>query len=835
MRRFLIVSLLVPSLAAAAPVFTPGGGIASSRINPTYEIGQDGIAKFSNVDPRTLLGGQPISTVLSQMGQNSQGLATEIARAQSAEEQAVKKQDIGSTVAGLDSSGSVNAPLSTPGYAWGQAYVGAGYIPAGNGYTARPSFSAGWNNGDPFLYPNTTLVGGHTDHDDGYLKVIASPWSEGDAGGSAVEIYDSVGDQGTGRNGIGNDDGGTLYTGTQMTPFRVRAGSQLTDGSDNIARTVTLTGTTAIVTPAFNAAQLRLLRQWMRIYTNWDAAGGNSTGGDYWANWNGQLLSTGFFIPNVYYGYIGSWRQDGNSTVINIVSDPFGRANGWRTEKNTATTNEVPGTVAGDIIDADSARPTWTYGTTSIFIGGANKKFNSNRTVSCHPNGNPDIFTRQCEADEIDLWGSDEVNTNDPVAVAKEKALTRQRNVRGITISYGGYRPDDDSYNLHLAGSTSNDIVMEPEWYTTAIQSDAIYVAPMAGPSLDVSKGNTQAVIASFASSTNTGEQTFGPFTYIRPMWWAERFASDGSGTDFSNETINYGVSVGGLRGSVGTIQEHIELNPKAYKNGIGLCGYNSCDYVDSHGDFISSGNISTGSGSALYTLDPNGSNAAYAYSNAAYQMNIAFNPQSGSSTAYSGAQGAQALHIGGSLVVDEDINTTGNLQVQLGKSFGLLDGMGALIAYQYLQDATDSTGPVAHQVVAAKNKMPGTYYIDGAFGTGGAAKLASVDVVTSALFEQGSVIPAGKSYGVQSAAGTTYLTADKGGNFTVVQGASNTGGGLKTASYVLADLPTTVASDGTQVWCSDCKVNGAVGTPVWWHTSVSGWRDGTNSELVAQ
>jgi len=316
-------------------------------------------------------------------------------------------------------------------------------------------------------------------------------------------------------------------------------------------------------------------------------------------------------------------------------------------------------------------------------------------------------------------------------------------------------------------------------------------------------------------------------------MWWMDRFASDGSGTDFKNETVNYGVSVGGLRGAVGTIQEHIAMNPQSYPNGIGLCGYNACAYVDSHGKIVSGGDILTGNGSALYTVDPNGSNAAYTYSDANYQANISFNAQAGSSTAYSGAQGAQALHIAGSLVVDQNINTTGNFQVELGKSFGLLDSTGSLLAFQYLVDATTTTGPVAHQVVENKNGLPGTYFVDGAFGTGGAATLASLDVVGAAVFAQGATVPSGKSYAVQSAAGTTYLTADSSGNFIAVQGAPNVGGGIKAATYTLSALPASVTSDGTEVWCSDCKLNGITGVAAYWHASASKWTDSQNGTLA--
>ena len=719
-------------------------------------------------------------------------------------------------VSGLDTSGNAVSPVQTTGNVWAQSSLRAG-VSSGS----YPTFSTGWNNGDPFLYPATTLIGGHVAYDDAYLKVIGSPWSMSDSGGAIAAIYDTIGDQGTGRNGCGNDDGCSLYVGTQITPFRVEAGSQVTR-DDSTERVVALTGTTVTITPALSSEQLSRIKTWMRIYTNYDAAGGNATGGSYWTNWNGETLTTATFTPNVYYGYISSWNQGTDSTVLNIVSDPNGRASGWRTENSTTTVTTAPGANSGDIIDADSSSPTWAYTSPSVFIGGAYKKFNTNRTVACLPGTNKDTLSRECEGEEMDLWGG---STDTGIG---------GRTVHGLTISYGGDKPADGSYALDLAGGINNLLVMAPNWYATAVQSDPLYVGPLEGPSRDVSAGNTTSVIASLASSTNTGDQTFSNFTYIRPMWYAERFATDASSTtDFTNETINYGVSVGAGRGQLGTIQEHIAMNPKAYPNGIGLCGYNACAYVDSHGKIVSGGDILTGNGSALYTVDPNGSNAAYAYSDANYQMNVAFNPQVGSSTAYSGAQGAQALHVAGSLVVDQNINTTGNLQVELGKSFGLLDSTGSLLAFQYLVDATTTTGPVAHQVVENKNGLPGTYYVDGAFGTGGAATLASLDVVGAAVFAQGATIPSGKSYAVQSAAGTTYLTADSSGNFTIVQGSPNVGGGIKAATYTLSALPTSVASDGTQVWCSDCTLNGITGVAAYWHASASKWTDSQNGTLA--
>ncbi|UMM09478.1 hypothetical protein MKW11_05290 [Gluconobacter frateurii] len=676
--------------------------------------------------------------------------------------------NVANGVAGLDANGSVVASINTVSSVIAHSYIGAGWLPAWQNYTARPSFSSGWNNGDPFVYPNVTLIGGHEDHDDGYLKVTGSPWSMSDAGGALAAIYDTVGDQGTARNGAGNDDAISLFVGTQISPPRLRLGQDIVDslaGGDGLARTVQLSGTSITVTPALNAAQIRLLRQWMRVYANYDAPGGNANGGSFWKNWNGDVDKGSVFIPNLYYGYIQSWSSSSTSTVLSVVSDPFSRQSGWRTESSSETVATAPGTNTGDIIDSASDSPTWTYKNPAVFIGLANKKFNMNQTVACLTT-EEDTLSRQCEGNEIDLWGGNDA---------------ARRAINGLTITYGGARPANGSYNLSLAGGTANEIVMAPEWYTTAVQSDPLYVAPLAGPSLDVSGGNTTAVMASFAQSTNTGSNTFGPYMYIRPTIWTSRFASDGSGTDFQNETVSYGVSVGGKRGELGTIQEHIELNPQSAKNGIGLCGYNTCSYFDANGQIIAGGDIIPGTGKSLYTTDENGSRAAYMFANNSYQMNVAFNLPSGTSEINSGAQGAQTLHVEGGILADN------NIVVGPNKAFGFQDSQGALIGYEYLVNASTSSGAEIHTVVSPKNGFNGTYYVDA----------------------------------------NTILESLK------VTGDTVTNGRLNVGTYNLDSLPSSGSTDGAQVWCADCKLNGISGVLAYWHASASKWTDSQNGVLV--
>lgn len=676
--------------------------------------------------------------------------------------------NVANGVAGLDANGSVVAPINTVSSVIAHSYIGAGWLSAWQNYTARPSFSSGWNNGDPYVYPNVTLIGGHEDHDDGYLKVTGSPWSMSDAGGALAAIYDTVGDQGTARNGAGNDDAISLFVGTQISPPRLRLGQDIVDslaGGDGLARTVQLSGTSITVKPALNAAQIRLLRQWMRVYANYDAPGGNAKGGSFWKNWNGDIDKGSVFIPNLYYGYIKSWSSSSTSTILSIVSDPFSRQSGWRTESSPETVSTAPGANTGDIIDSASDSPTWTYKNPAVFIGLANKKFNMNQTVACLTT-EEDTLSRQCEGNEIDLWGG------------KDAA---RRAINGLTITYGGARPANGSYNLNLAGGTANEIVMAPDWYTTAVQSDPLYVAPLAGPSLDVSGGNTVAVMASFAQSTNTGNNTFGSYTYIRPTIWTSRFASDGTGKDFQNETVSYGVSVGGKRGELGAVQERIELNPQSAPNGIGLCGYNTCSYFDANGQIIAGGDFLSGAGKAVYTTDKNGSHAAYMYANDNYQMNVSFSPSYGSSVPNSGAQGAETLHIAGGILADN------NIVVAPQKSFGFQDSQGALIGYEYLSDVTSSTGPTVHTVVSSKNGFNGTYYVD-------------ADTILETL----------------------KVTRDAAVN-----------GRLSVGSYSLASLPNDGSSDGAQIWCSDCKLNGISGVCAYWHASLSKWTDSQNKDLT--
>jgi len=51
--------------SAAGPVNTAGGGIAQARVNPAWQIGQDGTAHFANLDPSSLAAGMRLDALVA--------------------------------------------------------------------------------------------------------------------------------------------------------------------------------------------------------------------------------------------------------------------------------------------------------------------------------------------------------------------------------------------------------------------------------------------------------------------------------------------------------------------------------------------------------------------------------------------------------------------------------------------------------------------------------------------------------------------------------------------------------------------------------------------------
>ncbi|WP_068173731.1 hypothetical protein [Neokomagataea thailandica] len=657
---FCFLGLSIASCLYAAPVMGRGGSIASNAVNPTWAVGPDGIAHFANIDPQTLLGGIPASSIaLSSMN-------------------AVQLTQVGTPggVASLDGNGRVTAPVASSNISSGPSVRGV-TVPIVQLYTPNGSaISGGYE---------TMHIGGVR------LSLAHSPYGIFAAQAGSLTITSGLNgpyNAGCGlclfnepqAGKLGAVSGEDYRTGFVAT----HDGVMLEEGIANaqarlILPVATYTATSVQLTTPLSANEMSQIKPGMYIVTNSVPPNAPQTPlGD--PSLNGLLPS----FQN-YSGLVKDVSTDGKT--IDVY--------GWGQEMTKGTA--LPSTTSLDTVwDPKQSGAV-------VYVGAANKAFAENDFSNYDGSvaggtGAASSLIHRMEHLEIDENVSNE---------------TRQYAVQyhGITIGSNASRPDlltKDSYEISLNGGQSQFLTMSPQWWTIPINSDPLYIGQLQGPAL---KTGAQAVLASFGQSTNTGNASFQSFHYIRPMIYNTRTASDGSGTDYQNIETDIGVGIDGARGTVNALQEHIALNPANYHNGISLCGYATC----------------------ALSIDGNGVG----------WMPHDFHITNGS-----------ALWIGGSYVYTTTDPTSGAI--------------------------------VTHAVVPNNASGAGVLYVDGAFGAGGAATLASLKVV-----------------------GATH-------------------DGEKT----LAALPYSGNRDGDHYWCIDCKLNGIVGAEVYWHASVEKWTDSQNNGL---
>lgn len=85
--------------------------------------------------------------------------------------------------------------------------------------------------------------------------------------------------------------------------------------------------------------------------------------------------------------------------------------------------------------------------------------------------------------------------------------------------------------------------------------------------------------------------------------------------------------------------------------------------------------------------------------------------------------------------------------------------------------------------------------------------------------FEPSSGSASGVPYIAATNAATLVLKTSLGGNASLSGNVLSAAGGVQNASYSIAHLPRSGFADGTQVWCTDCILNGLKGVVVFWHT----------------
>jgi len=304
------------------------------------------------------------------------------------------------------------------------------------------------------------------------------------------------------------------------------------------------TATTAVLSNPLTAAEASQLHAGMYITTNSVQPGATQVGfGD--PSLNGDLPP----FQN-YHGNIVSVSKDGTTITVN----------GWARDSQQG--GAVPNTSSLDTVYDNRTGAV-------VYIGMPSKEFAHNlfgvydgsRTST--PGTNASSLVHQFENEEID----EEVNN-----VKAKNEVSWHGSTYTTNANYG--QLSADSYHIALAGGQMNDILLEPQWWTTIVNGLTFYVGQPQGPA---QTAGATSVLAAFAGSTNTGPTTWSPSHMVRTYIYNTRNAAD-DGQSYQNITTSIGVGVDGGSNAPSQIQEHIELNPKSNNNGIGLCSYGEAD-----------------------------------------------------------------------------------------------------------------------------------------------------------------------------------------------------------------------------------------------------------------
>lgn len=292
---------------------------------------------------------------------------------------------------------------------------------------------------------------------------------------------------------------------------------------------------------------------------------------------------------STYVGTMQTAQTNSAGLVTGITVD------GWRVfGSGDSDSNQVPGqtTTDGSTPTLDT---TWTkFGAPALMFGVYTKAFNHYTLCSApgpsptaapgdinYPTGNRNQQLRDCEAWEADLWNYDP--TGQSIIHGQTVVFTKQ--------SGAAEQPAAGSYNYYSAGPNLVGYQASGEYFTQPFSSQSYRVNGYGGPTYNA--GDTQ-VMADWTMCDRAGYECDGgwPRHTVRPTIWNTRnVAADTNGKtgedptgSWAHITTNIGVQVDGnsSQGTApamdGTVQEHIELNPKSNGTGIGLCNYGQTD-----------------------------------------------------------------------------------------------------------------------------------------------------------------------------------------------------------------------------------------------------------------
>lgn len=319
-----------------------------------------------------------------------------------------------------------------------------------------------------------------------------------------------------------------------------------------------------------------------------------------------------------YAGIVDTLRTDGQGRVTGLTVN-----GGWRVfGSHDNSPNQIPGRTT-----TDHSRPqldsVWSrFHSPALMFGVYTKGFNQYSLCQTSgprpdarpgdinfPTGNRNQQMRACEGWEMDLFQDDPKDGR-----AIHHGITVVESKHAGTLSA-------DSYNFLSAGATPVAYKMTGEYYTMPIAAPSFRVAGYGGPAYTA---GATSVLADFAQQNRYGYDSDGDHGrhVIRTTLWNVRNvdAKDEAtrANDYHNITTALGVQVDGGAGGTtpprmdGTVQEHLEFNPKQYPNGIVLCGYKLCGLgVDGKGSPVFDADARVNGGHELAFRDGSGVKAA--------------------------------------------------------------------------------------------------------------------------------------------------------------------------------------------------------------------------------
>lgn len=727
----------------------------------------------------------------------------------------VQQADIGSTVAGLDNSGNVTAPIQTSSSILGPTINNVftptlySLVNPQNIYAAQGenTFWRWWDGNSTMRVGGTPITLAHSPYGNQagtYQSLIlnGSPNGGYDAGCVLCLFMEpnyikqaAVSAEPPQGGYVPSADGVELYGAVSNTNF------------DLIVPVASYTATTVVLKDVLSAVELSHIQPGMTVFTNSQVP---------------NVVASDPEAADYYMGVISSVSTTGNVTTITVY--------GWSQQLTTSS---------GAVPSLTSLETYFWKGQTSavVGIGGFNKGFGRNLFMSYDGSksgatGNPATsLVHSFTGEEQDLHITNETRAGSvkfqgyTVAVNIDAAHTNVITHDSLGHYVGGplptyYKAGDECYPDALGIYDEGAYVGASVWIGGACKLGELESAL---------KRYDQEVVEFDGRTTGLGY----PFRLMYHL--AEN--TNGGGTTQSNVTPKLGIVLDGDQGQGvdgGSLLADLQWNWNGNSGGLALCGYGvNCGFlVDGNGVAHVAPGGAGGGNSLVVGTQLSGHVAA-------------LGEYVGSDYIYSLLELAKGNATEFSVNADGNVSANGTMTANAG----------------FISNADIETGPGGSVVFRRADGKIGTYINNDAagnlnigYGAGGTGQfnvngiLASASFITSTstitsqsggnAFTAGSQ-PAGHvaAYGGYMPNGYTNSLFEAMVGTTTEATLSATGsmvlaGSLNVGAYSLATLPTN-SNDGAQLWCSDCKLKGITGVEAYWHASASKWTDSQNNDLA--